>query len=133
MHPQALKLDVVSRPGQRYDAIMLLDTAAEFVVEELEVGLIEVSQPIGLRLDTTQIRLVDHPELRHSTHASSHPAMHREAGRSASRANQACSTLDPTSDPSLLRRLCRLYAADYVCFGFQLPALCTEVNRSVAG
>ena len=99
--PQALKIDFVLR-APAYNAIAK--------VEDLKGGMERIAAAAG----------VPTPFLPHSTGTERH-----------SNANMPCANFDlTTSDEPLakdvLRRLCNIYAADYTCFGYELPEACRE-------
>ena len=99
--PQALKIDFVLR-APAYNAIAK--------VEDLKGGMERIAAAAG----------VPTPYLPHSTGTERHTT-----------ANMPCANFDlMTSDEPLakdvLRRLCKIYAADYTCFGYELPEACRE-------
>ena len=99
--PQALKIDFVLR-APAYNAIAK--------VEDLKAGMERIAAAAG----------VPTPSLPHSTGKERH-----------TNAGMACAKFDlMTSDEPLakevLRRLCKIYAADYTCFGYELPEACQE-------
>ena len=51
--------------------------------------------------------------------------MHREKSNAQLRRKwDKCANVD-LREPTLLRKLCDLYEADFVCFGLPLPSACT--------
>ena len=99
--PQALKIDFVLR-APAYNAIAK--------VEDLKGGMERIAAAAGVAT----------PSLPASTGKERH-----------SNENMGCAKFDlMTSDEPLakdvLRRLCKIYAADYTCFGYELPEACQE-------
>lgn len=45
--------------------------------------------------------------------------------------NDACAMSQDDLTPALVQLLCRYYAQDFVCFGYQLPSECAETDKRV--
>jgi hypothetical protein len=130
--PQALKVNYVTRRGQpRYDAILR--------IEELYQGVRELSALFEISIPDAVLQGPS-SEKAHSTRAgsvASHlgPLAERRHVRNSTHQFlwesdpdfKDCSDIDLNST-RLLRKMCRLYASDYTCFGFALPELCVRAH-----
>jgi len=97
--PQALKIDFVLR-SPAYDAIAK--------VEDLKNGMERIAAAAGVRRPSLPLAK---KRYRHTVQS------------------MPCAQFDlMTSDDPLavdaVRRLCKIYAADYTCFGYELPRVC---------
>jgi len=96
-YPQALKLDVVKPAigdGRRFDALIRL--------EQVDAGLWAVARLAG----ATHMPKARKPSQAHTTDGD------------------PCAAVDLELDARLARRLCKLYDADFTCFGYARPAAC---------
>ena len=99
--PQALKIDFVLR-APAFDAIAK--------VEDLKAGMERIAAAAG----------VPAPTLPHSTSKERHTNSHMGCGKF-----DLLTSEEPLAK-DVLRRLCKIYAADYTCFGYELPEACRE-------
>ena len=102
-YPQAVKTDVRVQPRTaRFDAVVKL--------EGLEPGLRAIAARLGLPFDSGAGAARSTSSTKHTT--TTEPCCPSEA--------------DVRADPQLVRRLCRMYHADFACFGYDLPPECRE-------
>jgi len=114
--PQALKVWASTRP---------LDLVVK--LEHINRGMEEVLAALRAVTGGPSIRIMAAPVVSKSRQSR----LEVHTTRSVTTASDNC-TLDLT-DPSLLRRLCRLYFADFVCFGYELPQACLSLDTDYRG
>lgn len=105
--PQALKVNYPTRVPARYDAIVRL--------EQLDSGMSQLATLLNVSFHAAHAS----ESLRHST---------SRGAETDSRHYSECADVDVACcDGRLLRKLCALYASDFACLGYRLPAACLPV------
>lgn len=103
--PQALKVDVALRPARSFDAVGVL--------EHLNASMQEIRALVGLA----------RAPLPEETDEESHSNTDEDH---AVDSVSDCSTNLDQSDPDVQQAACELYRVDYECFGYDLPAACSQ-------
>ena len=96
--------------------------------QALKLNVIRPSSDTGVRFDAL-VRLEKFTEGMHEISRRANVTMRLRPGKKKevhTTSGDACGDLD-LSDPRLLRRLCALYQADFVCFNYERPEACRQL------
>ena len=123
--PQALKVDHVTRTSPpSYDAIIHIEHLSEgmaFLASLANISANSSFETSSRYQHSTQLGSAWASQRSKRQRNSTHDFLWKGDGHFS-----GCSDIDLQGNERLLRKLCKLYEADFVCFGYGLPAACRE-------
>ena len=116
-YPQAMKVDAINpawrREGKRYNAIGRMEDGVTSFLQQLVALVSEtpVQRPTVDRPIVDAMEICFNEDAKNSSHASMHHSL----------SSDACAV---ELSEELEREVCAIYATDFACFGYELPASC---------